>query len=55
VTATSRATILEEQAVSINVEGPLKSKTNEILLEYIDFIVPGRLTTLSLIDVRESY
>ncbi len=41
VMATSNATILEEQAVSITIDGPLKSNTNETLFAYIVFAFPG--------------
>jgi len=54
VTATSSATILEEHAVSMTVDGPLKSKTNEILLEYMAFEDPAIQSAESLSIVRES-
>ncbi len=54
VTAISRATILEEQAVSITGDGPLKSKKNDILLEYIAFAVPETQSAVSFRVVLKS-
>jgi hypothetical protein len=54
VTAISRATILEEQAVSITGDGPLKSKKNDILLEYIAFADPETQSAESFMVVLKS-
>ncbi len=54
MTAISRATILEEQAVSITGDGPLKSKKNDILLEYIAFPDPETQSAASFMVALES-
>ncbi len=54
MTAKSNAVILEEQAVSTTIDGPLKSQINDILFAYIDFPDPPIQSRVSLTEVLRS-